>query len=104
MTPLKPIIPLVNANSFTAFDDEQDAPSAYRVKRIHLDSTEGVDTLPTAPTLYLDFPTPSLRPTHPRFHASKPTRPYTHSISTIPIPRPDASRLSPISFNQSATE
>ena len=40
--------------------DKQDAPSAYRVKRIRLDSPERVDTLPAAPTPYLDPPTPSL--------------------------------------------
>ena len=87
-------------NSYDDQGDKQDAPSAYRVKRIRLDSPERVDTLPTAPTSYLDPPTPSLRPlAHPRSHAFKPTRPYAPSNNTIPIPRPDTSRLSPISFN-----
>ena len=87
------------ANSYDDEGDRQDAPSAYRVKRIRLDSPKRVDTLPTAPTSYLDPPTPSLRPSaHPRSHASKPTRPYAPSSNTIPIPRPDISRLSPISF------
>ncbi len=81
--------------------DKQDAPSAYRVKRIRLDSPERVDTLPAAPTPYLDPPTPSLRPTaHPRSHTCKPARPYAPSNNAIPIPRPDTSRLSPLFFNQ----
>ncbi len=40
--------------------DKQDAPLAYRVKHICLNSPERVNTLPTAPTPYLDPPTPSL--------------------------------------------
>lgn len=88
------------ANSYDDEGDKQDAPSAYRVKRIRLYSPERVDTLPTAPTSYLDPPTPSLRAlAHPRSHAFKPARPYAPSNNTIPIPRPDTSRLSPISFN-----
>lgn len=88
------------ANSYDDEGDKQDAPSAHRVKRIRLDSPGRVDTLPTAPTSYLDPPTPSLRPlAHPRSHAFKPARPYAPSNNTIPIPRPDTSRLSPISFN-----
>jgi nucleoporin NUP1 len=89
------------ANLYDDEGDKEDAPSAYRVKRIRLDSPERVETLPTAPTSYLDPPTPSLRPlAHPRSHAFKPARPYAPSNNTIPIPRPDTSRLSPISFNQ----
>ena len=87
------------ANSYEDEGDKEDAPSAYRVKRIRLDSPERVDTLPTAPTSYLDPPTPSLRPLA-RSHALKPARPYAPLNNTIPIPRPDTSRLSPISFNQ----
>lgn len=87
------------ANLYDDEGDKQDAPSAYRVKRIRLDSPERVDTFPAAPTSYLDPPTPSLRPpAHPRSHAFKPARPYAPSSNTIPIPRPDTARLSPISF------
>jgi nucleoporin NUP1 len=79
--------------------EQQDTPSTYRVKRIRLNSPERVATLPVPPPApYLDPPTPSLRPsTHPRTHASKPARPYTHSSNSIPIPRTDTSRLSPFS-------
>jgi nucleoporin NUP1 len=88
------------ANLYDDEGDKQDAPSAYRVKRIRLNSPERVDTLPSAPTAYLDPPTPSLRPSaHPRSHASKSARPYAPSNNTICIPRPDTSRLSPLSFN-----
>ncbi|KAI9446630.1 hypothetical protein H4582DRAFT_2069931 [Lactarius indigo] len=85
--------------------EQQDTPSAYRVKRIRLNSPERV-AIPPVPSSapYLDPPTPSLRPsTHPRTHASKSTRPYTSSSNNIPIPRPDTSRLSPLS-NPSHTQ
>jgi nucleoporin NUP1 len=90
------------ANLYDDEGDKQDTYSAYRVKRIRLNSPERVDTLPAprAPTSYLDPPTPSLRPSaRPRSHASKPARPYAPSNNTIPIPRPDTSRHSPLSFN-----
>ena len=89
-------------NLYDDGEDKQDAPSVHRVKRIRLNSPERLDTLPLPPALtpYLDPPTPSLRPSaHPRSHASKPTRPYAPSNNNIPIPRPDTSRLSPLSFN-----
>jgi len=87
------------ANLYDDEGDKQDAPSAYRVKRIRLNSPERVPA-PPAPTPYLDPPTPSLRQSaHPRSHASKPARHYAPSSNTIPIPRPDTSRLSPHSFN-----
>ena len=74
--------------------EQQDAPSAYRVKRIRLNSPDRV----TAPTAYLDPPTPSLRAsTLPRTNASKPMRPYLSSSNSILIPLPDTSRLSPLS-------
>lgn len=74
--------------------EQHETPSAYRVKRIRLNSPERV--APPAP--YLDPPTPTIRAsTLPRTHASKPTRPYTFSSNTISIPLPDTSRLSPLS-------
>ena len=81
--------------------DQQDAPPAYRVKRIRLDSPDRVATQPVpAHAPYLDPPSPSLRPsTHPHNHASKPARPYAPSSNTISIPRPDTSRLSPLSLH-----
>ena len=91
------------SNPYDSEGDQKDAPSAYRVKRIRLDSPNRVATLPVppAPTPYLDPPSPSLRPsTHTRTHASKPARPYAPSSNTLPIPRPDTSRLSPLSFQQ----
>ena len=85
------------ANLYDDEGDKQDAPSAHRVKRIRLNSPERLDT---ALTPYLYPPTPSLRPSaHPRSHTSKPARPYAPSNNNIPIPRPDTSRLSPLSFN-----
>ena len=90
------------ANLYDDEGDKQNAPSAHRIKRIRLNSPERVDILsaPSAPTPYLDPPTPSLRPlAHPRSHAPKPARPYAPSHNTIPIPRPDTSRHSPLSFN-----
>lgn len=82
--------------------DKRDAPDAFRVKRIRLHSPVRVATqsVPPAPAPYLDPPTPSLRSSsHPRTHVSKPTRPYAPSSNTIHIPRPDTSRISPLSFN-----
>ena len=100
---------LIHSPADNLYDDEgdrQDAPSAHRIKRIRLNSPEPerVDTLstPSAPTPYLDPPTPSLRPlAHSRSHAPKPARPYAPLNNTIPIsrPRPDTSRYSPLSFN-----
>ena len=91
------------ANPYDSEGDQQDPSSMYRVKRIRLDSPEHVVPPPRprpGPASYLDPPTPSLRAsTHPRTHASKPTRPYAPSSNTIPIPRPDTSRYSPLSFN-----
>ena len=49
------------ANLYDDEGDKQDAPSAYRVKRIRLDSPERVDTLPTAPTSYLEIGRASCR-------------------------------------------
>ncbi|KAH9060041.1 hypothetical protein EDB87DRAFT_1684038 [Lactarius vividus] len=90
---------LVHAPShpYDSEGEQQDTPSAYRVKRIRLNSPEGVATPPVPPPApYLDPPTPSLRPsTHRRTHAAKSTRPYTSN--SISIPRPDTSRLSPLS-------
>ena len=90
---------LVHGPSHDSDGEQQDTPSAYRVKRIRLNSPERVPTQSVLPPAsYLDPPTPSLRPsTHRRTHASKPARPYTSSNNTIPIPRPDTSRLSPFS-------
>ena len=91
------------ANPYDSEGDQKDAPSAYRAKRIRLDSPDRVVTLPVppAPASYLDPPTPSFRAsTLPRTHASKPARRYAPSSNTISIPRPDTSRLSPLSFHQ----
>ncbi|KAH9001445.1 hypothetical protein EDB92DRAFT_2100040 [Lactarius akahatsu] len=91
---------LVHAPShhYDSEGEQQDTPSAYRVKRIRLNSPERVATPPVPPPApYLDPPTPSLRPsTRHRTHAAKSTRPYTSSNS-ISIPRPDTSRFSPLS-------
>ena len=90
------------ANLYDDEGDKQNAPSAHRIKRIRLNSPEHVDILsaPSASTPYLDPPIPSLRPlVHPRSHASKPTRPYAPSHNTIPIPRPDTSRHTSLSFH-----
>jgi len=87
------------ANSYDNEGDRQDAPSANRVKRIRLGSPDSVVAQPRL-TAYLDPPTPSIRAsTLPRTHASKLTRPYALSNNTIPMPRPDTSRYSPLSFN-----
>jgi len=91
------------SNPYDSEGDQKDAPSAYRVKRIRLDSPDRVATLPVppAPAPYLDPPSPSLRPsTHTRTHVSKPARPYAPSNNTLPIPPPDTSRHSPLSFQQ----
>lgn len=90
------------SNPYDSEGDQKDNPS-YRVKRIRLDSPDHVDmlTVPPAPISYLDPPSPSLRPsTHTRTRASKPARPYAPSSNALPIPRPDTSRFSPLSFQQ----
>jgi nucleoporin NUP1 len=92
-----------SSNPYDSEGDQKDAPSAYRVKRIRLDSPDHVATqpVPPAPVPYLDPPPPSLRPsTYPRTHASKPARPYAPSNNTVSIPRPDTSRHSRLSFHQ----
>ncbi|KAN0128504.1 hypothetical protein V8E53_013711 [Lactarius tabidus] len=78
--------------------EQHDTPSAYRVKRIRLNSPERVASPVPHPAPYLDPPTPSLRAsTLPRNYAPKSTRPYTSSSNRITIPLPDTSRLSPLS-------
>jgi hypothetical protein len=79
--------------------EQHDTPSAYRVKRIRLNSPERVATSPVPhPAPYLDPPTSTLRAsTLPRSHAPRSTRPYALSSNRIPIPLPDTSRLSPLS-------
>ena len=92
-----------NPNPYDSEGGPKDAPSAYRVKRLCLDSPDRVPMLsvPPAPTPYLNPPSPSLRPsTHTRTHASKPARPYASSSNTLPIPRRDTSRHSPLSLQQ----
>ncbi|KAI0273841.1 hypothetical protein BC834DRAFT_966304 [Gloeopeniophorella convolvens] len=80
--------------------DQVDTPSAYRVKRIRLDSplrddrpTNPAPAPPHAP--YLDPPIPSIRPSsRNRLHSNRPARPYAHSNLNVSVPRPDTSRLS----------
>lgn len=81
-----------SSHPYDSEGEQQDTPSAYRVKRIRLNSPDGVATPPVPP--YLDPPTPSLRlKNRPRSHASRPARPY--SSNSITIPGQDTSRLSP---------
>jgi nucleoporin NUP1 len=92
------------SNPYENEGDQQGIPSAYRAKRIRLDSPERVATPPVSrpgPRPYLDPPTPAFQPsTHSRTHAPKPARPYVPSNNNndIPIPLPDTSRLNSLSF------